>query len=279
MNKTVLISILTLIIFLSGCTTQNQTGGGTGVVIEAFYPAVESAEPGDVVDLIARVKNTGGSDATEISANIYGLGDWRVTQTSPVPSVIESGDPARNIQPEVVDITWEAVAPSYKTGVDNQEFELRIQYKYSTSAVAQIKVASDSYIKSFPPEQQQSKRDELGVKMQKPTDGPISITFDAPAKVIKSGSTGLSVVVNIQNIGGGSLVNNQLDTFEVRSNRNVECTTAQPIRLISGQSKQVRCTINADMSEGWDVIPIEVHTSYKYWVSAKSSISVLPTED
>ncbi|MEM0473392.1 MAG: hypothetical protein QXF88_01565 [Candidatus Aenigmatarchaeota archaeon] len=279
MKKIILASVLTLVIFLSGCTTDNQGGGGTGIVIESFYPAMETVEPGEAVDIIARVKNTGSSDATDITANIYGLGDWRVTQTSPIPSVIEAGDPARKIQPEVIDVSWEAIAPSYKTGVDNQEFELRIQYKYSTSATAQIRVASDSYIKGFPADQQQAKRDELGVKMQKPTDGPISITFDAPGKVVKSGSTTLSVVVNIQNIGGGSLVNNQLDTFQVTSNRHVVCPVAQPIKLISGQSKQVRCTINVDMTEGWDVVPIEVHTSYRYWVSAKSSISVLPTEN
>ncbi|MCX8178543.1 MAG: hypothetical protein N3D75_01795 [Candidatus Aenigmarchaeota archaeon] len=279
MKKIILASVLTLVIFLSGCTTDNQGGGGTGIIIESFYPAMETVEPGEAVDIIARVKNTGGSDATDITANIYGLGDWRVTQTSPIPSVIEAGDPARKIQPEAIDVSWEAIAPSYKTGVDNQEFELRIQYKYSTSAVAQIRVASDSYIKGFPADQQQAKRDELGVKMQIPTDGPISITFDAPGKVVKSGSTTLSVVVNIQNIGGGSLVNNQLDTFQVTSNRHVVCSVAQPIKLISGQSKQVRCTINVDMTEGWDVVPIEVHTSYRYWVSAKSSINVLPTEN
>lgn len=269
---------MAIIIFLSGCTSSSNSSGGTGVIIEAFYPTIESAEPGDVVDIVARIKNTGGSDATNIDAKIYGLGEWNVRQTSSAPNVLEAGDPARNIQPEVVDISWEATAPSYRTGIDNQEFELRVQYRYSTSALAQIKVASDSYIKSFPLDQQQSKRDELGVKMQKPTDGPISITFDAPAKVIKAGGNEVNVIINIQNIGGGNLLNNQLDSFAVTSNRQVVCTTSQPIKLISGQSKQVRCKLYVDLTEGWDIIPIQVDTSYTYWVSAKSSISVLPTE-
>ncbi|MFH8086962.1 MAG: hypothetical protein QW609_04045, partial [Candidatus Aenigmatarchaeota archaeon] len=49
------------------------------------------------------------------------------------------------------------------------------------------------------------------------------------------------------------------------------------VNLIQGKSKQISCSINANLANGWDNIPVQVDVeNYRYWVSATSSISALP---
>ncbi len=272
--------VLGLIVFFSGCTqVGTNTGGTNGLIIESFGPVVSQVQPGDKVDIMAIFKNAGGSEVSNIDVELYGLGDWKPVLITPPPSSMLPGDPKRNIDPEIADVVWEATAPSYKTGIDNQEFELRAYYTYSTSAIAQIKVASDSYIKSFPASEQQNKINELGVKMEKYTDGPISVSVSAPSKVVRAGSTTTRITIDIQNVGGGNLVNYELPIRVSSPGRYINCGLSGNVKLLQGKSRQIRCTVDVNLGSGWDNIPIIIElNNYRYWVSATSSISVLPTE-
>jgi len=280
-KKIILALILVAVLLLSGCTQTNSGGGGgtNGLIIESFGPIVSEVEPGDSVDIMAVLKNAGGSEVTNINVELYGLGDWSPRLVTAPPSSMLPGDPKRGIEPETAEVVWEARAPSYKTGVENQEFEMRVYYTYSTSAVAQIKVASDSYIKSFPASEQQSKINELGVKMDKYTDGPISVSVSAPSKVIRAGSSTVRITIDIQNVGGGNLVNYDLPIRISSPGGSVNCGISGTVKLLQGKSKQIRCTVDANLGSGWDNIPIQIDLeNYRYWVGATSTISALPKE-
>lgn len=282
MKKLLPLLLVISIIIVSGCTGQGGSQGGSsqGIIIESFGPTLSEVEPGEVFDIIARIKNVGGAEVTGIRPEIYGLGEWKLRTIASAPSSLLPPDPARGIEGEEAEITWEATAPSYKTGIDNHEFELRVYHRYSTSAVAQIKVATDSYIKSFPTDEQEAKRNELGVVMEKTTSGPISVNIIAPNKVIKAGNNEVRVTVDIQNVGGGSVTNNEIPISISSSTSRVNCgLTGNTVRLTGGKSKQLRCSIYADMARGWDTIPLRVDiNNYEYWVSSFATISVLPTE-
>ncbi|MCX8179164.1 MAG: hypothetical protein N3E38_00275 [Candidatus Aenigmarchaeota archaeon] len=272
------IIFLTVLFFLSGCTQQGgRSGGGTnGLIIESFGPVISEVQPGDSVDIVAVLKNVGGHEVRDIQVSLYGLGDWNYVLTSPPPSSLAPADPTGRGEVETAEVVWTATAPSYRTGIENQEFEMVAYYTYSTSAIAYIKVATESYIKSFPHAEQQNKINELGVKMEKYTDGPISVTFSAPSKIVKADSRQLRVTINIQNVGGGSLVNNELDINIITPGRSNNCNQMRA-KLIQGKSKQITCLVDVSLGEGWDNIPVEVHVeNYRYKVSATSSISVSP---
>ncbi|MEM5777357.1 MAG: hypothetical protein QXJ06_02820 [Candidatus Aenigmatarchaeota archaeon] len=281
MKKFAVFSLLFIALFLSGCT-QNPGGGGStnGIIIESFGPVVSQLEPGDTTDIIAVLKNTGGAEAQNINVQLYGLSDWNPRTVTQPPSVMMPGDPVRNIEPETAEVVWEVTAPKYKTGIDNQEFEMRVYYSYSTKALATIKVASDNYIKSFPSSEQQAKIQELGVKMDKPTDGPIRVSISAPSKVIRAGSNTVRITIDIQNVGSGNLENYELPIRVSSSLGSIQCSNTGTVKLLQGKSKQIRCSLNVNLDKGWENIPVEVTLeNYRYWVSATSSISVLPTED
>ncbi|MBU5687957.1 MAG: hypothetical protein KQA41_03465 [Candidatus Aenigmarchaeota archaeon] len=281
MKKVAIFSILLIIIFLSGCTQTGSRGGSTnGIIIESFGPLISQLEPGDTTEITAILKNVGGSEARDIQVELYGLGDWNPRMIEAPETRLGPTDVTRNIQGESTPVTWEVTAPNYKTGVDNQEFEMRVYYTYSTSALASIKVASDSYIKNFQdPQERQNQINQLGVKMNRPTDGPISVSISAPSKVIKPGSNTLKVIIDIQNVGSGYLLNNQLNVRVYSEGRQVSCSPSGPIKLLQGKSRQLRCSVYIDLANGWDNIPIQVDLeNYRYWVSATSTISALPTE-
>jgi len=280
MKRVIPFLLMLIILSLSGCTQQSRSGGGTnGLIIESFGPVVSEVEPGESVDIIAKLKNAGGSEVRGIEVELYGLGDWNPLLTTSPPSNMLPGDPTRGIEAETAEVVWTATAPSYRTRVENQEFEMRAYYTYSTSAVAQIKVASDSYIKSFPASEQQSKINELGVKMEKYTEGPISVSISAPSKVIRGGSASLRITIDIQNVGGGNLVNYELPVRVSSPGRSVNCGISGNVKLLEGKSRQIRCSVDVNLDRGWDNIPIQVELeNYRYWVSARSTISAKPTE-
>jgi len=281
MKRFVVVLSLVVVLFLSGCiqSTGSRGGGTNGLIIESFFPSVNEVEAGDSVDIIAILKNVGGSEVNDIQVELNGLGDWNPVLITPPPDRMLPADPERRAEPETAEVVWVATAPSYKTGVENQEFEMRVYYTYSTSALAKIKVASESYIKSFPPSERQGKINELGVKMDKYTDGPISVSVRAPSKVIRSGSGSLRITIDIQNVGGGYLVNNELFVTVSSPERSVDCGISGPVKLLQGKSKEIRCTVNVNLDKGWDNIPIQVDLiNYRYWVRASSTISAKPIE-
>jgi len=279
MKRLLTLLMIVVAILVAGCTGTDHSSSSNGIIIESFGPMVAQVEPNEQFDIIAKIRNVGGAEVKNIRPEIYGLAEWRLQGPYGVPDSLLPPDPTGKIQGEEAEISWVATAPAYATGIDNQEFELRIYYRYSTSALAQIKVATDSYIKSFPSDQQEAKRNELGVKMEKTTSGPISVSITAPSKVLKNTNT-LRIVVDIQNIGGGSLTNNELPISIKSSVGSISCDVSSPIKLSSGKSKQIRCTVNVGgLDKGWEIIPIEVDlNNYEYWVNSVASISVLPTE-
>ncbi|MEM5799660.1 MAG: hypothetical protein QXZ43_03270 [Candidatus Aenigmatarchaeota archaeon] len=280
MKKFVVFSLLFVVLLLSGCTQKPPGGSTNGIIIESFGPVVSQLEPGDKTDIIAVLKNVGGIEATNINVELYGLKDWGPQLVIEPPKNMMPGDSVRKIEPETAEVVWVVTAPKYKTGIENQEFEMRVYYTYSTKALATIKVASDKYIKSFPPSEQQAKIQDLGVKIDKPTDGPISVSISAPSKVIRDGSNTVRVTIDIQNVGSGNLDNYELPVRISSPIAGVQCSTPAKVKLLQGKSKQIRCSLNVDLDKGWENIPIQVELdNYKYWVSATSSISVLPTED
>jgi hypothetical protein len=280
MKKVASLIIVAVILFLSGCTqTMSGSGGTNGLVIESFGPIISELEPGDSTDIMAVLKNAGGSEVTNINVELYGLGEWNPRLVTAPPSSMLPGDPKRGMEPETAEVVWEVTAPQYKTGIDNLEFEMMAYYTYSTSAIAQIKVASENYIKSFPPQEQKNKISELGVKMSKYTDGPISVSVSAPSKVLRGNSRSVRITIDIQNVGGGNLVNYELPIRVSSPGRSVNCGIGSTVKLLQGKSKQIRCVVDADIANGWDNIPVRIDLeNYRYWVSARSTISVLPQE-
>ncbi|MEM5807291.1 MAG: hypothetical protein QW474_02820, partial [Candidatus Aenigmatarchaeota archaeon] len=77
----------------------------------------------------------------------------------------------------------------------------------------------------------------------------------------------------------GYLLDNQINVKVFSEGRSVSCSPEGNIRLLQGKSRQLRCSIHVNLESGWDNVPIQVELeNYRYWVSATSSISALPTE-
>jgi hypothetical protein len=249
------------------------------LIIYSFGPVVGEVEPGESINITAILTNMGSSEVRNISVELHGLEDWNPQLIMSPPSNMLPGNSVRGVKPEAAEVVWTVTAPLNITSVENQEFEMRAYYTYSTSAVAKIRVYSENYIKSLPASKQQSKINEAGVKMEKYTDGPINVGVAVPKKIVKDDSSSIRITIDIQNIGRGELVDNELPIRISSPERNINCNINETVELLQGKSRQIRCSVDVNLEKGWDDIPIQVELeNYRYWVSATSTISVKPTE-
>lgn len=286
-----LLALLSIVVVLSGCTVGGEAGYGTasGVIIKSFGPDISEVFSGDAVTFSLSVENVGGEDANEVSARIFGLGtQWTFTSAR----TQDIGFLERNV-PEYGqggwgDALWDLVAPG-ALRVDNEYTAgVRLSYLYGTSAMGDIRLYDNAYLRSNPEEAESIMR-ASGLESFSVTDAPLRISLAGVARplVYREGSMNqASITFLVENSGQGKPYwTDETDmTFYVDSVtvNGVDCDlglTSNEVRLPRTGKKSLSCRFTMPApTTGWEAyttIPVEMQISYRYFVDSSGSITVL----
>lgn len=270
------LAILFPIVILAGCIQfGSSTGNGPGLKVVSFAPSDNNIQPNIPIILNLIVENDGGDVARNIHVTLGGLtDDWAVAEGNyrTIPD-IEHVD-ANNGVPNPIQqpLTWTITGPALANQLTYQP-TATISYDYSTTLDTLIRATtSDNYRLNKP---------QTGlVGPTSVSNGPISITVTTQTPVF----AGYSIPVNFQfnNIGSGRVVGPAIDTLYPQvSGDGISCP-ANPVPLIStgagqpGKSGFLRCTMFTSGVATQKDFRITISVSYKYSITAISSVTVLP---
>lgn len=289
-----LLALLSIVVVLSGCV-GGEAGYGTasGVIIKSFGPDISEVFSGDAVTFSLSVENVGGEDATDVSARIFGLGTqwsgegWTTGRTQYI-GFLERNVPEYG-QGGWGDAQWDLVAPG-ALRVDNEYTAgVRLTYGYGTSAMADIRLYDNAYLRSNPDEAESIMR-ASGIESFSLTDAPLRISLSGVARPLVYREAALnqaSITFLVENAGQGKPywdTNDETDmSFYVDSVtvNGAECDvglTDGIARLPRTGKKSLSCRFTMPSPTTWEAyttIPVEIKISYNYFTDSSGSVRVL----
>jgi len=293
MKRSLILLSLVILVFLAGCIGQPPEevipGVATGVVIKTFIPDIPEIFSGDSVTFYLSLENIGEEDATSVSAKLFGLGtDWSWNANKQDLPDLSKSQPDYEIPGGIADYTWDATSPS-NLKVDNEySAGVRVYYSYKTTALGNIKVYSEDYLRTLPFEEAQNIRKSSGLDSFSVTDAPVKIELAGLIRPIiyRGGNQSASVMVQMGNIGQGSPYDTAEDDMEITIEyikvANATCVSKTvDVRIPRDKKakKSVTCTFYVPPSgvtiTEYTTIPIEVNLTYNYFVDGKTFIKVL----
>ncbi len=296
-NSALLISILAVVL-ISGCIGQSSeaTGGTKGVVIKSFGPVISEIYSGDSVTFEANVENIGEEDATNIKLKLFGLGtdwtgdDWAISASRIKSDIgsLERSQSEDGIQGGVGYEQWDVTSPPDLKVDNTYKASVRLYYSYKTTALANVKVYSNEYLKSNP-EDAESTMTASGIDTFTVTDAPITIELAGLSRplVYRESGQESSMTVLISNIGDGKPYQNSNNedkpyvTIESMTVHGDDCldNIEGQYRLPRSGKKSVSCRFRLPEVDSYTTIPVEIELSYNYFVDSTSSIKVLKSFD
>jgi hypothetical protein len=284
-----LLASLMVVIALSGCVGQTSGRGTTsGVIIKSFGPDISEVFSGDPVLFSLAVENVGGEEATNVRGKLYGLGtdwsgpDWTGSRVKTV-GTLERSQPEFDVPGGIGDAFWDVQAPS-GLKVDNEYTAgVRLYYGYSTTALVNLKIYDNDYLRSNPDIAEGIMRTS-GIDSFTLTDAPIRIELAGVARplVYRSEVSGQQATITflIENAGQGKPYRAEEDDMEVTVNtvtvNGQGCGGTGNYRLPRAGKKSVPCTFTLPSNiDTFTTIPAEMVISYNYFIDSTSSVTVL----
>ncbi len=275
MKRILPLVFLISVFVISGCVKQDGSGGGgtnDGISISSFIADPSPVEGGDHVYLLMDIENKGGDVARGIQARIIGLptgtNGFSGNLGSPTGLPNELYPPEAGMSGEVATLEWDIVTPESQTDIEYPA-EAEIQYSYLSHVETLVRIANREWLRSLPPDERSTESGKQGKVEGGVQNGPIHATIKP------STSTASRLILDIQNVAGGLLPNDEIKSVTVSG---MSCSgLTNPVKLIRGKSKQFRCEPSQDVSETerWKNIRIDVDLDYDYIVKRPVTIKVL----
>lgn len=294
MKKLLGLALLVLVVFLSGCTYIPQIGQqidstkgiSSGVIIKSFKPDISEIFSGDSIVFSVVVENIGEEDADSVKATIFGLStdwsgdDW--TNKEKEIGFLQKSQADYDIPGGQGDAQWDLTSPSGLKVDNTYTAGVRVTYSYGTTALGNIKIVSDSYIKSHPEDAEEILRGP-GLTSFSVTKAPVAISFAGVARplIYRKEDQKAIVTVELSNIGQGKPYQTNRDDMKITitklqvNNQDCESTIDSNPKLPRTGKKSVACKFTLPSVEDYTTIPIDVELSYNYFVEAETSIKVL----
>ncbi len=194
---------LILLIFLAGCTSNEQNlPAGTGVEI-SFFSAPTQVDIGDTFSVDFVIQNNGDNTAKNIKAQLVQKSNFELANDAIkekdflLPPVIEKG-----LEGEKFVTSWILKAPDVPAN-QLKSVIARATYDYSSSATSNIYVVPKEQYDEMGPESFQT--------YSTSTQGPVLIEIQPlPAFKIKSSQKQVNavVVLSIADVGNGAVIGN-----------------------------------------------------------------------
>jgi len=153
-SKTIVILTIFALVLASGCVTQERPvkiDADNGLVINEFSADPTEAESGDLVSFFLDVENVGGTKATDVSVELYGVqNQWRDLSGNPLDSTqqksIKDLDPPNEYtnQPgEFQLVQWQLMTPEIPQGISPEvTVYARVYFDYNTTGSITVKAYS-----------------------------------------------------------------------------------------------------------------------------------------
>ncbi len=285
-----IIAVVAAFFILPGFISNNGTPfsfaaspGTQGVVIKSLTADQTSVYGGSIVDLELVTQNVGGSAATNVNAQLYGLSSsgWTVSPSNSQQisgGTLYGADQSSGLKGAQGVVDWTLTAPASQATSITYPGIVYVTYTYSTVSNVVMQIATNDFLKtsSIAP----------GISSQKYTLGPISVTATlAIPPIITVTSSGpnpssIPIQFDIENIGGGGAYLNSTNdqSVSVRVSSNVNCPVSGTVRLISGKSRILTCTIpvsDISSSNPFEQKILTFTVNYNYYVQSPVSITVL----
>jgi hypothetical protein len=238
-----------------------------GLVMHLDYPVkIGSGQEGE---LIINLTNDGDSDATLVNATLWGLSDkWRAKiildekegewfkfkeKSKILVGDIKSG--------EYKTVGWRLEAPEVK---EEQEypFEVEVEYGYSSTFKALIKVVSKEYYEET--------GETGGIISQSTSDGPLKMEI-TPIEFVDGKKVKVNITIN--NVGGGEIKN---DKLKVEGVKGIKCDT----KMVTFENEATYVVCDLELPKGierYRNIEVSVKAPYYvYVISEEGKIKVSP---
>ena len=298
--------IILLMIFLAGCTgRQVKTVSDDGLVINSFFPDYDEIESKRNVRLYMEVENLGGTDATNVEAQLFGISWDNNEQKSEIISSISAPELRRGMPGGVKTFFWNLVMPNLPQGTSNDyAIKGRVTYTYHTTATANIPVLN---------EDEYQRRKLTGGTAEfittTNTNAPIKVDITGPEPVVvRKSAFGKEdeetfLKIRFRNVGSGIPITNDINgliTGNIRIDgygiAKIDCfgnyinsgnsiniklpvNDKEGIILRRGEDVTEPCTIYLSR-ELWDAkaqgtLTLVFDLSYKYYIDAVTNIRVI----
>lgn len=285
MRKILPLLFLLLIVAVSGCIgqTKPKVTGTSGIIITNFAFDISTIIAGEEAILSLDIENVGGAKGGGI-ANIYGVpiitaGEegaeytW-VCDKSPIQEFEElyPPDPVAGTPGEAYLMEWQCRSPTVPTQI-TQQFEVDVEYYYSTDVTGTLTVAEREYLKTLSPQERQSFYASGGVTQLSVSAGPIGVDVIAPRPlVVEEKGEELKVRVVFKNVGGGKVKD---DILEISELKGISCEE-MTIELVRGEQKSIICRVSPGIFEKKATIPFSFRADYTYIVHSSATITIQP---
>ncbi len=276
MKKLLMILLVLGVVFISGCTGGGNTGGTStnGLSITSILVDPSSIEAGETTYLMVDIENVGGEKADGINAQVIGLpSGWVIDTVSNVPN--ELYPPEGGLKGEIATIEWVLKSPSEQQTEITYPGEVTLDYHYKTHLENLVRVADRNWIRSLPEDQGKTETSKLGTIEPGSQRGPIHATIKMSSSSVYSGTTA-RVILDIQNVGSGSVSYNGKNDYILVSAQGLSNCDLGEIKLIRGQSRQLRCDIDTSDIDTWKNVRIDVDLEYNYRLRKMFEIIVTP---
>lgn len=198
---------LLAVIAVSGCTLPGagpQTGvTGNGIAIENFEADFPQAFSEEVIQLQARVRNTGSVEADSVEASILGLDGWTGCTSEWAVGTLLAPDPVRGTAGESDTHIWsDCRAPSVAAGLSlTHTPTLRLFYHTESQVLKAVTIVSQDELRRT-----QNLNQALPAETLSASASPVALSIEVkgPIRVFESdGSVEFPVEVKLSNVGGG----------------------------------------------------------------------------
>lgn len=280
--KHYMILAILIIVFLSGCVTQQDQTTVSGVGLSGtLSPDVKQAKSSSPVTFILSIKNLASESVNDISTQLLNLTDWRVENGLQHLDQILPND--------IYKFSWIAYAPS----TPNRTFTLYtdIFYKTETNANLKLRVYNNNYLNGLKSDERESIKGKsalLSLNLSKSTPVTVKLSLQQPF-ILTDYSENFPFVIEIKNVGLGKAysdaagypVGDSLENyvrFSFTSNSTVMCDYDNDllVGLING-SKSVVCklSVTQDQISSYADFSVDFKIKYSYLDKAYAKIGVV----
>jgi hypothetical protein len=278
---------LLLIVAVSGCIGQpeRKVTGTSGIIITNFAFDINNIIAGEEATLSLDIENVGGAKGSG-TATIYGVpiiaaGEESTEYTwvcdKPATQEFEElypPDPVAGTPGEAYLMEWTCTSPTVPTQI-TQQFEVDVEYNYSTDVTGTLTVAKREYLKTLSSQERQSFYASGGITQLSVSAGPIGVDVVAPRPLVieKEGEEKeLKVRVVFRNVGSGKVKD---DLLQISDLKGISCEEAS-VELVRGEQKSIICKVSPGTFEKKATIPFSFHLSYAYVVHSSATITIQP---
>jgi hypothetical protein len=293
---------LTSIVVISGCIGQGEkVPTGSGIIIKDFYFDYTPIYVNDTIGLNLELQNLGGVKGYINKITIFGV-DWKyggsgalvwgvpqgedfvLNETSAeLPVSLAPPDPTTGFEGEIWSWNWFLQAPGGLKSPTTFDFQVRVEYNYSTTYTGTIRIIDSDYLRTLPEDERNKLIQEGGVVESTVTSGPLSVSAASGRHfIVQTTGDKRAIRFKVSNIGGGFpfIENTTKGLYQVRITDNMtlfDCDSE--FRMSRGKTGWFKCYIQVP-SKGEFVNKLDkkfsVKLVYDYYVDSATSVTVNP---